>query len=567
MTSLSGEQEAVIAADLGPLAVLACAGSGKTRTAVHRLVEVRRRLALARGRVALLSFSNIAVDTFRRDFAALCEARSIPPRGGVEIDTIDGFITANILRPHAYRVMKAPRAAFLVSGSEPFLKGFTLPPPSRGAPPISVGQIHTKVVDRRFEFFLDIRGTQVALDKAKALGLIERLGKVGAYTHDLGRFWTCKALMAEADLLKAFAHRYPEILVDEAQDIGSAQQAILGLLAKAGASVTLIGDPHQGIYEYAGADGAYLRGHSTSPYPLSRNYRSVPAINEIAQRLAAETGETHRPALGPPAGAYAVAYTANDHDALIAAFRQAIEACGLDVGRSAVLCRATSLVETITGGGAALGAGAVRMLARAAALRDGRGEYHRAFRLVAEALDQSLLDTPPEGFAHNLLDPNRHPELRPVRRLIWNFVRSRTDGLPGAHLQADTDWLDALRVSTQALLSAIEAATGLAAASNLAMRLSAKALPSTPVSTVKADPAKPLRVDTVHGAKGETLDAVLYITTKAHLEGMLAGTGSEIGRIGYVAATRPRDLLWIGVPAADLNAMKPRLECLGFTVL
>jgi hypothetical protein len=59
------------------------------------------------------------------------------------------------------------------------------------------------------------------------------------------------------------------------------------------------------------------------------------------------------------------------------------------------------------------------------------------------------------------------------------------------------------RVSTQALLSAIEAATGLAAASNLAMRLSPQALPSTPVSTVKANPVKPLRVDTVHGAKGD----------------------------------------------------------------
>nr|WP_239483222.1 hypothetical protein [Burkholderia sp. MS455] len=34
-----------------PLCVIACAGSGKTKTAVHRLVRIRRNLGEARGRV------------------------------------------------------------------------------------------------------------------------------------------------------------------------------------------------------------------------------------------------------------------------------------------------------------------------------------------------------------------------------------------------------------------------------------------------------------------------------------------------------------------------------------
>lgn len=93
------------------------------------------------------------MDTFRDDFAKLCEAQSLSIGGGVEIDTIDGFITSNILRPHAYRIMQAPRAAFLVTGTEPFLAGFKLSPPTRGAPPVTVDQIHAKVVGNRFEFF------------------------------------------------------------------------------------------------------------------------------------------------------------------------------------------------------------------------------------------------------------------------------------------------------------------------------------------------------------------------------------------------------------------------------
>jgi hypothetical protein len=125
--------------------------------------------------------------------------------------------------------------------------------------------------------------------------------------------------------------------------------------------------------------------------------------------------------------------------------------------------------------------------------------------------------------------------------------------------------LTALRASTQILLDRIASELGFQPASNLGNRLSAKSLPAAPVSTVKAQATSHLRVDTVHGAKGETLDAVLYITTKQHLDGMLAGTTTEIGRIGYVAVTRPRDLLWIGVPAAEFGASRTALEAVGLS--
>lgn len=68
-----------------------------------------------------------------------------------------------------------------------------------------------------------------------------------------------------------------------------------------------------------------------------------------------------------------------------------------------------------------------------------------------------------------MLDPRRHPEFRVLRRIVWAFGRS-PDGLPSAHLQADTDWLTALRASVGALLVEIEAAAGLKAAANLTMR-------------------------------------------------------------------------------------------------
>lgn len=126
MKKLSLEQRAIVDAPLTPMAVIACAGSGKTGTAVHRVVEMRRQLGEQRGRVALLSFSNVAVETFRKAYQQL--AQTLPTgvgRSRVDIDTLDGFITSHLLRPHAYRTMGSVQSAYLVTGNEPFLNGFT----------------------------------------------------------------------------------------------------------------------------------------------------------------------------------------------------------------------------------------------------------------------------------------------------------------------------------------------------------------------------------------------------------------------------------------------------------
>lgn len=128
MSTLTPEQQDVVDAPMVPLCVIACAGSGKTKTAVHRLVRMRRNLGEARGRVALLSFSNVAVDTFRKAYDDL--ASSLPSSAGrsrVDIDTLDSFITTNIIRPHGHRTMKSARAAFLVTGGEAFLESFKFP--------------------------------------------------------------------------------------------------------------------------------------------------------------------------------------------------------------------------------------------------------------------------------------------------------------------------------------------------------------------------------------------------------------------------------------------------------
>ena len=77
MTQASAEQLQIIGASLAPMSVIACAGSGKTFTAVRRLAEMRRQLGDHRGRVALLSFSNVAVETFRQEYQQLTQGAPV----------------------------------------------------------------------------------------------------------------------------------------------------------------------------------------------------------------------------------------------------------------------------------------------------------------------------------------------------------------------------------------------------------------------------------------------------------------------------------------------------------
>ncbi len=568
MSALSSEQQAIVDAPLEPLSVVACAGSGKTRTAVRRLIEVRRRLGVHRGRVALLSFSNVAVDTFRDSYQAL--AQDLPAEIGrdrVEIDTLDGFITSNILHPHAYRTMGATQAAFLVTGGESFLNGFTF---KTTLYPHSITKMQVGFRAGATYFYYTNNDQTSELNTAYASSIVTRLGRTGAYTHNLGRYWCHRVLLEQPVILRALVRRYPHILIDESQDIGTLHQAILEQLIAAGAQISLIGDPNQGIYEFAGADGKFLTQYGQRPgvtsHALTRNYRSVPPLLTLANRLSNRADTPERQVPKTPHGAFFIAYKNSEREQLITGFRAAVLAAGLEPERSAVVCRGRELADRLAGNDAPTGQGLVKGFAAAVILRDKRQDYLNAFKTVASCVVGLLVD-PPQGLLARITQPARYPEVRSLRREIWNFTRSPDNGLPSASLVADMQWHPLLISRTKALLASLQHKFGLKTADNLGNKLAKKGLPNAPLvvggDLAAAHDAR-VRVDTVHQVKGESLDAVLYLAAKEHAVALLAGVNTEVGRIGYVAVTRARNLLWLGVPANALAELRPALRASGF---
>lgn len=567
--NLSDEQKDVINAPLGPIAVTACAGSGKTATAIRRLIAVRQKMDQSRGRVVLLSFSNVAVNTFNKGYTQL--ASTLPDdanRKRVEVDTLDGFFTQHVLRPHAYRTMAATQAAYLVSGSEPFLINFRYWPDD--GHPLPLKDIRVGMQNGNTFFFTDKIGGVEKLDAVKALDAVNRLGRIGAYTHELGRYWVYRTLTHQPAVVRALAARYPQILVDESQDLGTLHQAILELLIDAGVQVSLIGDVNQGIYGFAGADGTFLDTYTSragvTGYKLTRNYRSLPSIINIANLLCGRNDEPDRQ--HEKGGAYFVGYKKSELPKLFESFKKHIDDVGMQHQDAVVLSRGTDLAAVLSGKTAPSGKGTVAMFAEASLLRDQQGRYQECFRSVCRAV-VGLLDNPPIGLSSNLQGTPHEAWMLGLRRLLWSFSRNTETGLPPSALAAKTEWHPKLVKNVRTLLAAIEKQYGLKVIGTLGNKLAKTALLDLPLAGAgTAQERGPgIRVETVHQVKGESIGAVLFVTKKANVKALLSGTSDEEGRIGYVAVTRAKNLLWLAVPRSNLEEFRGGLIAAGFIEL
>jgi superfamily I DNA/RNA helicase len=564
----TAEQKAIIEAQLVSQRVVACAGSGKTATAVRRLLEIRERLGAARGYVALLSYSNVAVETFRNEYSILAREMQVPS-DRVLISTVDSFITSNILSPHASRSMGCERQPFLVRGSEPFLKSFKVFNGDHGVDiehlRVSLGMTGDLVYSES-----SYHSQRSAVASEAALKAIYSLAKIGAYTYELGRFWALQTLTQQQRLINILACRYPFVLVDEAQDVGPMHGALLSLLQDAGCTVSLIGDPNQSIYEFADADGTFLKDFKLAAggisQSLTENRRSVQAIVTFANQLSGTASKSIREAPVRKHGVYLIRYKKDELDNLFDTFATILKENEFEKSEAAILCRGNSLVERLTGGANEIGQGATEKFACAATCRDRRGDIADTFELALDGV-LKLLKKVPSTLRSDILASSNEPVQKKMRHLVWQFLRNSDIGLPSATLNAKTVWLPQLKKRLPTLLTAIEEECGFIRLDTWNYNVTAAKLGDGPLwNELLTENSAGISVRTVHRSKGESIGAVLYITKTADINSLLDGPVNEEGRIGYVAVTRACDLLILAVPSSAPKVAIARLQANGVAI-
>jgi superfamily I DNA/RNA helicase len=545
------EQQVILDAELVPLKVIACAGSGKTATAVRRLAEVRRRMGTSRGYAVLLSYSNVAVNTFRKEYTGVA-AKYGDLSKRVVICTVDSFITNNILAPHGANVMNCSCRPFLVHGRERFLENSSFSV-FDGSRPLRIIDVELRCLGGASWEFVNAKSGR-PLPEDNAIKAVKALGRTGAYTHVLGRFWAMLALDQVERQAEILARRYPHILIDEAQDIGSLHGQTLMLLEKVGSVLALVGDPNQAIYEFADADGSFLTGFKVPGHgldqPITENRRSVSQVVEAANKVAGALSTAIRTAPGRKHGSYFLRYDPDKLPDLVTTFSKILADNQYAHAEAAILARGTSLAYQLSGGRDSFGQGATKLFAEAAVNRDVRRDIALAFERALDGMLR-LLEVADNGLRARVASGQRDTTARTLRRCVWKFLRDSTAGVPAASLASDK-WHAELKKRLPAVLTEIEASCGLVKRKSWAMNVTTKQLGTAPLfrETLVVAKGQDIRVSTVHRVKGESIQAVLYFTNSKSLNSVLAGTVDEEGRIGYVAVTRAADLLILAIPKA-----------------
>jgi DNA helicase II / ATP-dependent DNA helicase PcrA len=239
-----------------PLMIIAGPGTGKTRTLTRRIAAaVAQQQVPAEGCLAL-TFTRRAAGEMRDRLAALLGRRA----ARLTVTTFHGLGLA-ILREQPGRAGLPP--GFGVADEQATLAVAT----ELAGSPRDGRALLAEAADST-ERRQDLRKALAARGLVDFDGLVELPGEL---------------LAGDPALAARLRERWPQISVDEYQDIDAAQYALLRLLAAEGTGLTVIGDPDQAIYGFRGADVQFfLRFAADFPAAstarLSTCYRSSPVI-------------------------------------------------------------------------------------------------------------------------------------------------------------------------------------------------------------------------------------------------------------------------------------------------
>lgn len=286
LKGLTEEQENAVISTEGRIRVIAGAGSGKTRTLVHRYAYLRSILGVPQSDILCMTFTNKAAQEMKTRIAEMSPGGAI----GDFITTIHGFCV-KFLRKEIYRLgypenflifdeedMKGLVKEILEENSidrrkgtvgnhmeelaafkatTPYIPRFILPESSEtpgGAPLIG------KMILRQKRYF--------ALDFDDLLNFT---------LHLLNNF---------PEVRSQWQNQFQYIMVDEVQDCSYPEWELFTILSSQYGNLFVVGDGDQAIYEWRGAHPELFVNYAPEKdLFLKNNFRSLPNIVTLADNI------------------------------------------------------------------------------------------------------------------------------------------------------------------------------------------------------------------------------------------------------------------------------------------
>jgi DNA helicase-2/ATP-dependent DNA helicase PcrA len=293
---LNAAQHLAVTTVVGPLLVVAGAGTGKTRTLVYRVAYLCEQGIDPRS-ILLLTFTRRAAQEMLRRASLLIDDRCAKVAGG----TFHSFAN-NVLRyeggavgiPPSFTIMDRPDSEDLI---QLLRADLGLAAKERRFPrKDTVGEIfsmaHNKqwtipdVVERDYPHLYDVLDDLLRLNGRYVEFKRER--QLLDYDDLLVYL---RALLAGAeDVRRRLSDTYRFIMVDEYQDTNQLQSEIVRMLAATHDNVMVVGDDAQSIYSFRGANFRNIMDFpkhfpGTRVISLEENYRSTQPILSLGNEI------------------------------------------------------------------------------------------------------------------------------------------------------------------------------------------------------------------------------------------------------------------------------------------
>ncbi|MDO9523871.1 MAG: ATP-dependent helicase [Methanocorpusculum sp.] len=362
--TLSEEQKAVVYEKEGLCAIRAGPGSGKTYCVSARFIRKLQNWTEKYSGIAVISFTNVAWKEIENNISEYFGHGVKSPH---YLGTIDSFINNFIVIPFGHLIMGCSKSPKFVGA-----------PYSSWSWTLGAGWENYKLDFAAFSLNMDDKIYPVEKNwfefdekffEKQNSGHIQNLRKVkeffwkeGYVTQADANYIAWKILTSYPEITKALVLRFPELIIDEAQDTSEIQMEILDLLINTGnlQNLMLIGDPDQSIFEWNDAKPSlFLKKFeewSENSCILSNNRRSTQKICEFTHPLSTlekiSTSTAKRLEKMSEIEPEIIGYDNNDYKKISQKFIEECKATDfISLDSSVILCRSKNLINQISGEG------------------------------------------------------------------------------------------------------------------------------------------------------------------------------------------------------------------------
>jgi DNA helicase-2/ATP-dependent DNA helicase PcrA len=317
--------------------IVACPGSGKTRTLVAKLLHCLEEVRDTSRKIACLTYTNAAVYEIEN---RLRKYGKCGDEEYCDISTIHSFCLVNILNNFYWRIPEyANGFSVITPDNEAFQK--------IAADVLTEYGLPLQFRDYFESFNREIDGSPIVppdIQPDIAITFWERLEEQGFIDFPNIIYYAFRLLDEKPGIAYALSCKYAWFLVDEFQDTTALQVELFRKIASFGQSrYFLVGDPYQSIYSFAGArvelmDVFAKEISAKADFSLLSNYRSSNVIIGHAEMLCPRDPKMYGVGENAHADTEPIyVHTATAFEAITDYFLPALDDLGISYGEAAIL--------------------------------------------------------------------------------------------------------------------------------------------------------------------------------------------------------------------------------------